>query len=130
MPGFPRISIDLLFSAALAATIGFGAQAFIPAPALAEDCPGHPDALGTSRVLVVDPAKIHHVGVMQYPQSLPLADKEVDIVSKWLKVIVLFETCDEQLMTCRSSPYETTSMLVERSFHWRTYRTKNTVISS
>jgi len=31
MPGFPRISIDLLFSAALAATIGFGAQAFIPA---------------------------------------------------------------------------------------------------
>jgi peptidoglycan/xylan/chitin deacetylase (PgdA/CDA1 family) len=77
MPGFPRISIDLLFSAALAATIGFGAQAFIPAPALAEDCPGHPDALGTSRVLVVDPAKIHHVGVMQYPQSLPLADKEV-----------------------------------------------------
>ena len=77
MPGFPRISIDLLFNAALAATIGFGAQAFIPAPALAEDCPGHPDALGTSRVLVVDPAKIHHVGVMQYPQSLPLADKEV-----------------------------------------------------
>jgi peptidoglycan/xylan/chitin deacetylase (PgdA/CDA1 family) len=77
MPSFPRISIDFLFSAALSAAMGFGAQAFVPAPALAEDCPGHPDALGTSRVLVVDPAKIHHVGVMQYPQSLPLADKEV-----------------------------------------------------
>jgi len=77
MLGFPQKSIDLLFSAALGATIGLGAQAFVPAPALAEDCPGHPDALGTSRVLVVDPAKIHHVGVMQYAQSLPLADKEV-----------------------------------------------------
>ena len=60
----------------------------------------------------------------------PLTDKEVDIVFKWLKVRVLFETCEEQLMTCRSSSYETTSMLVERGFHWRTYRTKSTVISS
>jgi peptidoglycan/xylan/chitin deacetylase (PgdA/CDA1 family) len=53
------------------------APACLPAPALAEDCPGHPDALGTSRVLVVDPSKIQRVGVMQYAQSLPLADKEV-----------------------------------------------------
>ena len=60
----------------------------------------------------------------------PLTDKEVDIVFKWLKVIVLFETCEEQLMTFRSSSYETTSTLVERGFHWRTYRTKNTVVSS
>jgi hypothetical protein len=64
----------------------------------------------------------------------PLTDKEVDIVFKWLKVIVLFETCEEQLMTCRSSAssYETTSSstLVEKGPHWRTYRTKNTVISS
>jgi peptidoglycan/xylan/chitin deacetylase (PgdA/CDA1 family) len=77
MPGFPRKSINFLFSAALGATIGLGVHAFVLAPALAEDCPGHPDALGTSRVLVVDPAKIHRVGVMQYSQSLPLADKEV-----------------------------------------------------
>jgi hypothetical protein len=34
------------------------------------------------------------------------------------------------LMTCGSSSYETTSMLVERGFHWRTYRIKNIVISS
>lgn len=45
--------------------------------AQAEDCPGHPDALGTSRVLVVDPSEISQVGVMQYHQSLPLNDKEV-----------------------------------------------------
>jgi len=45
--------------------------------ARAEDCPGHPDALGTSRVLTVDPNEISQVGVMQYHQSLPLADKEV-----------------------------------------------------
>lgn len=45
--------------------------------ARAEDCPGHPDALGTSRVLVVDPSEISQVGVMQYHQSLPLNDKEV-----------------------------------------------------
>ena len=77
MPRFPRKSVDFLLGAVLGATVGLGAKAFIPTPALAEDCPGHPDALGTSRVLVVDPAKVRQVGVMQYPQSLPLADKEV-----------------------------------------------------
>ena len=74
---FPQKLLDLLLGAVVSATIGLGAPAFMAAPALAEDCPGHPDALGTSRVLVVDPAKIRHVGVMQYSQSLPLADKEV-----------------------------------------------------
>ncbi len=77
MPRLPPKPLDFLLGAALGATVGFGVAAFLPATALAEDCPGHPDALGTSRVLVVDPAKIHHVGVMQYSQSLPLADKEV-----------------------------------------------------
>jgi peptidoglycan/xylan/chitin deacetylase (PgdA/CDA1 family) len=74
---FPRKLLDLLLGVVVSATVGLGAPAFMAAPALAEDCPGHPDALGTSRVLVVDPAKIRHVGVMQYSQSLPLADKEV-----------------------------------------------------
>jgi peptidoglycan-N-acetylglucosamine deacetylase len=77
MQSFPRKSADFLLSAVLGATIGLVAPAYFASPALAEDCPGHPDALGTSRVLVVDPSKIHRVGVMQYPQSLPLADKEV-----------------------------------------------------
>jgi peptidoglycan-N-acetylglucosamine deacetylase len=43
----------------------------------AANCPGHPDALGTSRVLAIDPAQYRRIGRMQYPDSLPLADKEV-----------------------------------------------------
>jgi peptidoglycan/xylan/chitin deacetylase (PgdA/CDA1 family) len=45
--------------------------------ALAADCPGHPDALGTSRTLVVDPKEHPRVGSMQYAETLPLADHEV-----------------------------------------------------
>src|SRR6516165_11913656 len=41
------------------------------------NCPGHPDALGTSRILPLDPAQYPRVGHMQYPDSLPLNDKEV-----------------------------------------------------
>jgi peptidoglycan/xylan/chitin deacetylase (PgdA/CDA1 family) len=45
--------------------------------ALAGNCPGHPDALGTSRTLVVD-AKAHPlIGTMQYRETLPLEDGEV-----------------------------------------------------
>jgi peptidoglycan/xylan/chitin deacetylase (PgdA/CDA1 family) len=47
------------------------------APQADANCPGHPDALGTSRVLPVDPAQFPRVGRMQYPASLPLNDKEV-----------------------------------------------------
>jgi peptidoglycan/xylan/chitin deacetylase (PgdA/CDA1 family) len=46
-------------------------------PALAEDCPGHPDAIGTSRTLVVDPLAHPRIGSMQYPETLPLHDHEV-----------------------------------------------------
>src|SRR6266852_3479652 len=45
--------------------------------ASAADCPGHPDALGTSRTLVVDPREHPKIGTMQYPETLPLADHEV-----------------------------------------------------
>jgi peptidoglycan-N-acetylglucosamine deacetylase len=41
------------------------------------NCPGHPGALGTSRVLALDPVQYPRVGHMQYPDSLPLNDKEV-----------------------------------------------------
>ena len=43
----------------------------------AKDCPGHPDAIGTSRTLVVDPRAHPRIGSMQYPETLPLQDKEV-----------------------------------------------------
>jgi peptidoglycan/xylan/chitin deacetylase (PgdA/CDA1 family) len=45
--------------------------------AQAGDCPGHPDALGTSRTLVVDPREHPRIGTMQYPETLPLGDREV-----------------------------------------------------
>jgi peptidoglycan/xylan/chitin deacetylase (PgdA/CDA1 family) len=51
------------------------AQATIPGPA--QNCPGNPNALGTSRVLVIDPAEYSRVGLMQYRESLPLKAKEV-----------------------------------------------------
>ncbi|HTT48922.1 MAG TPA: polysaccharide deacetylase family protein [Pseudolabrys sp.] len=47
---------------------------------MAEDvCPGHPDALGTSRVLTISPDEFTRIGSMQYKQTLPLADHEVVI---------------------------------------------------
>jgi peptidoglycan-N-acetylglucosamine deacetylase len=52
--------------------------ACLVAPAAsASDCPGHPDALGTSRTLVVDPKEHPRIGTMQYAETLPLADHEV-----------------------------------------------------
>jgi peptidoglycan/xylan/chitin deacetylase (PgdA/CDA1 family) len=72
-----RASIGFVLTAVLAATASLAAAVGASAPAWAEECPGNPDALGTSRVLALDPGKLSRVGVMQYPQSLPLADKEV-----------------------------------------------------
>jgi peptidoglycan-N-acetylglucosamine deacetylase len=58
------------------AVFGTVAGALLPAaPAKAQDCPGNPNALGTSRVLAVEPGG--RFGVMQYPETLPLRDKEV-----------------------------------------------------
>jgi peptidoglycan/xylan/chitin deacetylase (PgdA/CDA1 family) len=51
---------------------GFAAQG-----ALAADCPGHPDAIGTERTLVVDPREHPRIGTMQYSETLPLRDHEV-----------------------------------------------------
>ena len=45
--------------------------------AKAADCPGHPDAIGTSRTLVVDPREHPRIGTMQYAETLPLRDHEV-----------------------------------------------------
>ena len=43
--------------------------------AMAVEC--KPDALGTSRVIVVDPSEHGQLGALQYRESLPLNDKEV-----------------------------------------------------
>ena len=57
--------------------IGLLLAAFATAKARAADCPGNPNALGTSRVMTIDPRDIPRVGTVQYKQSLPLEDKEV-----------------------------------------------------
>lgn len=44
--------------------------------AQAADCP-RPGTLGTSRTLAVDAAKFPRVGLKSFPQTLPLADREV-----------------------------------------------------
>src|SRR4029077_8684585 len=49
------------------------------AASAAEPCPGNPDALGTSRVLAINPADFARIGSMQYAKTLPLEDHEVVI---------------------------------------------------
>ena len=43
----------------------------------ASECPGNPGALGTSRVMTIDPAEYPRIGTIQYRDSLPLEPKEV-----------------------------------------------------
>jgi peptidoglycan/xylan/chitin deacetylase (PgdA/CDA1 family) len=47
------------------------------AAGVAAGCPGNPDALGTSRVIAVDPTEHPRIGTMQYGETLPLQDHEV-----------------------------------------------------
>jgi len=54
-------------------------QPATPVQTATSNCPGNPNALGTSRVLAIDPADFKRIGHMQYPDSLPLQDKEVVI---------------------------------------------------
>jgi peptidoglycan/xylan/chitin deacetylase (PgdA/CDA1 family) len=49
----------------------------VSVPASAETCPGNPDALGTSRVLAINPGEFIRLGTLQYRQTLPLKDHEV-----------------------------------------------------
>jgi peptidoglycan/xylan/chitin deacetylase (PgdA/CDA1 family) len=65
----------LLSAAVLSVVVGvtFGAAT----TARAQDCPGHPDAIGTSRVITIDPSEYQRLGTLQYQQTLPLADHEV-----------------------------------------------------
>jgi hypothetical protein len=49
--------------------------------AQAQNCPRSPDALGTSRVLAIDPREYAKVGAMDGAVALPLSDKEVVLTS-------------------------------------------------
>jgi peptidoglycan/xylan/chitin deacetylase (PgdA/CDA1 family) len=73
------LSSPALSSPVFSSLVSLGLLACVnaPAAALAEDCPGRPDAIGTSRTLVVDPREHRLLGTMQYRETLPLADHEV-----------------------------------------------------
>src|SRR5499426_210840 len=45
--------------------------------ASAQTCPGNSEALGTSRVLTINPGEFTLLGTIQYKQTLPLKDHEV-----------------------------------------------------
>jgi peptidoglycan-N-acetylglucosamine deacetylase len=64
-----------LSAAVLSAVVGvtFGAGS----AARAQDCPGHPDAIGTSRVITINPGDYQRLGTLNYQQTLPLEDHEV-----------------------------------------------------
>jgi peptidoglycan/xylan/chitin deacetylase (PgdA/CDA1 family) len=65
----------ILSAAVLSAVVGvaFGAAT----AARAQDCPGHPDAIGTSRVITINPGDYQRLGTLNYQQTLPLDDHEV-----------------------------------------------------
>jgi peptidoglycan/xylan/chitin deacetylase (PgdA/CDA1 family) len=69
--------LGTLSSTTRLAAVGLLGTLCAAAPALAQDCPGHPDAIGTSRVIAISPADYPRVGLLQYPRTLPLADHEV-----------------------------------------------------
>lgn len=73
MAGNARVGVRV---AQLAALILGAAGSFAAAPAMAANCP-RPDALGTSRTLVVDAKEHPLIGSMQYRETLPLNDGEV-----------------------------------------------------
>ncbi|WP_100179400.1 polysaccharide deacetylase family protein [Bradyrhizobium nitroreducens] len=70
MTKMPRLRWTSTMAGVLAATV-IGSAA-----AEAAECP-RKDALGTSRVLSVDPKSHPRVGLKSFPQTLPLADHEV-----------------------------------------------------
>ena len=51
--------------------------ALCPLAAAAQSCPDNPDALGTARTLTADVKTMPRVGRKHFPQTLPLADKEL-----------------------------------------------------
>src|SRR5579862_4715869 len=65
----------ILSAAVLSALAGVACGA--ATVARAQDCPGHPDAIGTSRVITIDPSDYQRLGTLNYQQTLPLDDHEV-----------------------------------------------------
>jgi peptidoglycan-N-acetylglucosamine deacetylase len=72
-----RVAANLAAAAPVIGAVGLLLAGTVLAGAA--ECTGHPDALGTSRTIVVDPAEHPKLGTMQYHESLPLEDHEIVI---------------------------------------------------
>lgn len=72
-----RQSISMNRTTLLALGLFMAAKSLTPSTAHAAACPGNPNALGTSRTIVVDPKEHPRIGTMQYGETLPLEDHEV-----------------------------------------------------
>src|SRR6201985_1029426 len=68
--------VDFAMRSSMVLCLGFFAV-IAAQSALVADCPGHPDAIGTERTIVVDPREHPRIGTMQYSETLPLRDHEV-----------------------------------------------------
>jgi peptidoglycan-N-acetylglucosamine deacetylase len=53
------------------------ALALIASPSFAQECRGNPQAVGTGRVIAVNPGVLHSVGTGLFPETAPLRDHEV-----------------------------------------------------
>jgi len=65
------------FGLALSLVGAMGIIASVNETWAAETCPGNANALGTSRVLLIDASEYTRVGAMDHGAELPLSDKEV-----------------------------------------------------
>src|ERR1700719_2520039 len=70
----------ILSAAVLSAVVGVAIGA--ATAARAQDCPGHPDAIGTSRVITIDPNDYRRLGTLQYRQTLRF-DRISDAKVRW-----------------------------------------------
>jgi peptidoglycan/xylan/chitin deacetylase (PgdA/CDA1 family) len=66
-----------ILSIALAAAFLALLPLAVAAQTAPQTCPGNPDALGTARTVTVDVKTTPRVGRKQFPQTLPLTDKEL-----------------------------------------------------
>lgn len=93
--------------------------------AVAEECPGNPDALGTSRTITVKPSDYPRVGTEQYDETLRLKNREVVITfddgpmppytNKILETLA--EECVKATFFVLGANVAETPELVRRAFH-------------
>jgi peptidoglycan/xylan/chitin deacetylase (PgdA/CDA1 family) len=57
--------------------VGFALVIILGTGSAYAECPGNPNAIGTSRVLTIDPREYSQIGTINYEETLPLQDHEL-----------------------------------------------------